>query len=90
MDRALDCGSKGWWFDPTRGRIETAKTLTFGSMKHRTFSIEPAFSYFKMLKHFDCQNFIRNFEIKGNLIEFLYFDLSKLKLTEAISDGEFA
>lgn len=90
MDRASDCGSEGCEFESHQARYETDKTLAFGSMRHRTFNTESSVSYFKMLKHFDCQNFIRNFEIGGNLIEFLDFDLSELKLVETISDGEFA
>lgn len=41
MDRTLDCGSSGWWFDSTRGRMRAE--IPVGSMEthHEVVSVGP-------------------------------------------------
>ena len=39
MDRTLDCGSSGWWFDPTRGRMTEDIRTSMASGQQVEFSL---------------------------------------------------
>lgn len=41
MDRTLDCGSSGWWFDPTRGRKGIAIKYMAREFDDYFFGAEP-------------------------------------------------